>query len=93
MNTLAQHLTATIQVMQSSSNELSTLVSGKAKCKQMKATTLCLIILEQTCVDGWVGGMIQSLNQSCVGFNPSLKRPTCLASLKVCDTTKQSVSG
>ena len=26
-----------------------------------------------------------------MGFDPSLKRPTCLASLKCCDTTKQSV--
>ena len=28
-----------------------------------------------------------------MGFNPSFKRPTCLATLKSCDTTKQSVCG
>ena len=36
---LVKELTAATRVMQSSSNELSTLVSGKAKCKQMKVTT------------------------------------------------------
>ena len=37
------------RVMQSSSNELSTLVSDSAKCKQTKANT-CVIIPEQTYV-------------------------------------------
>ena len=27
-----------------------------------------------------------------MGFDPSCKRPTCLATLKSCDTTKQSVN-
>ena len=31
--------TAATRIMQSSLNELSTLVSGKSKCKQTKATT------------------------------------------------------
>ena len=35
--------------MQSSSNKLSTLVSGKAKCKKTKASTQCLIIPEYIC--------------------------------------------
>ena len=39
LSTLAKELTATTRIMQNSSNELSTLISGKAKCKQMKATT------------------------------------------------------
>ena len=39
LSTLTKELTATTRIMQSSSYELSTLVSGKAKCKQMKATT------------------------------------------------------
>ena len=36
---LAKKLMAATRIMQSSSNELSTQVSGKAKCKQAKATT------------------------------------------------------
>ena len=28
-----------------------------------------------------------------LGFNPSLKRPACLATLMSCDTTKQFVCG
>ena len=28
-----------------------------------------------------------------MGFNPSFERPTCLATLKSCDTMKQSVCG
>ena len=27
------------------------------------------------------------------GFNPTFKRPTCLATMKCCDTMKQSVCG
>ena len=38
LSTLAKELTAAARMMQSSSNELSTLVSGKAKYKQTKAT-------------------------------------------------------
>ena len=37
--TLMKELTAATHVIQSLSNELGTLVSGKANCKQMKATT------------------------------------------------------
>ena len=48
LSILAKELTATTHVMQSSSYELSTLVSGKAKCKQAKATTWCLIIPKLT---------------------------------------------
>ena len=32
-------------------------------------------------------------NVSYAGFDPSFKRPICLATLKSCDTTKQSVCG
>ena len=39
LSTLAKELTATAHVMQSPSNKLSIPVSGKAKCKQTKATT------------------------------------------------------
>ena len=39
LSTLANELMAATHVMQSSSNELSPLVSGKAKCKQTKAIT------------------------------------------------------
>ena len=39
LSTLAKELTVVIRLMQSSSKELSTLVSGKAKCKQTSATT------------------------------------------------------
>ena len=46
LSTPAKELTAATHVMQSSSNELSILVSVKAKCKQMKTTTWCLIIPE-----------------------------------------------
>ena len=34
-----------------------------------------------------------SLTHSWMGFDPSFERPTCLATLKSCDTTKQSVCG
>ena len=36
LSTLVKELTAASQVMQSSSNELRTLLSGNAKCKQAK---------------------------------------------------------
>ena len=39
-------VTADTHVMQISSNELITLVSGKAKCKQTKANASCVIISE-----------------------------------------------
>ena len=39
LSNLAKEFTAATRIMQSSSNELSTPVSGKAKCKQTKATT------------------------------------------------------
>ena len=39
LSTLAKKVTAATRVMQSSSYELSILVSGKVKCKQSKATT------------------------------------------------------
>ena len=39
LSSLGKELTAATCIMQSSSNELSTLVSSKAKCKQTKATT------------------------------------------------------
>ena len=38
LSTLVKELTAATRVMQSSLYEFSTLVSGKAKCKQKKAT-------------------------------------------------------
>ena len=41
----------------------------------------------------WPSGLILSLTYSWAGFHPSFKCPTCLATLKSCDTTKQSVSG
>ena len=31
------------------------------------------------------------IRRNSAGFDPSFKRPTCLATLKSCDTTKQSV--
>ena len=37
LSTLVKEFTAATCVMQCSSNELSTLASGKAKCKQAKA--------------------------------------------------------
>ena len=48
-------------VMQSSSNELSTLVSGKAKCKKIEANTKCLIIPEMTYVTCGLSGKILGL--------------------------------
>ena len=39
----------------------------------------------------WLNGKILSLTKSWADFNPSFKRSTCLATLKSCDTTKQSV--
>ena len=45
LSTLAKELTADIRVMQSSSNELSTLVSDGTKCKQTKADTYALKFL------------------------------------------------
>ena len=43
MSTLAKGLTAATRVMLSSSNELSTLVSVKAKCKQTKISELMYV--------------------------------------------------
>ena len=48
LSTLVKESTASSHVMQISSCELSTLVSGKGKRKQAKATTLCFIISERT---------------------------------------------
>ena len=42
LSTLAEELAAAIRLMQSFSNELSTLVSHSAKCKQTKANTNAL---------------------------------------------------
>ena len=39
LSTLAKELIVDSRIMQSFSDELSTLVSGEAKCKQAKATT------------------------------------------------------
>ena len=39
LSTLAKELTAATRVLQSSSNEPSTLVSSKEKCKPTKTTT------------------------------------------------------
>ena len=60
LSTLAKELTTATHVVQSSSYELSTPVSSKAKCKQAKATTQCLIIPQLTYVDWWLSGMILS---------------------------------
>ena len=48
--TLATELTAATRIMQSSSNEFSTLVSDNANCKQTKANIKCVIIPERTYV-------------------------------------------
>ena len=42
LSTLTKELTAATRIMQISSNELSTLLSNSAKCKQMKANTYAL---------------------------------------------------
>ena len=39
LDTVVKELTAATRIMQTASDELSTLVTGKAKCKQTKATT------------------------------------------------------
>ena len=39
LSTMAKGLMPATRIIQSCSNELSTLVSSKAKCKQTKATT------------------------------------------------------
>ena len=65
----------------------------RQKCKQKKSTISCLIIPKLTWFVCWLSDMILSLTSSWVGFNPSFKHPTCLATLKSCDTTKQSVCG
>ena len=41
----------------------------------------------------WLSGKILSLTLSWVGFDHSLKRPTCLATLKSCDTMKHYFCG
>ena len=42
LNSLAKELTAATRLMQSFSNELNTLISDSAKCKQKKANTYAL---------------------------------------------------
>ena len=39
----------------------------------------------------WLSGKILSLTESWASFDPSFQHPTCLATLKSCDTTEQSV--
>ena len=48
---MAKELTAATRVMQSSSNEMSTLVSDSAKCKQNKSYYICVLIPELMYVD------------------------------------------
>ena len=84
---LAKELMVTARVMQSSSNELSTLVSDSVKCKQTKVNSRAAIRSSET--DRYVIGLTLTL----ASVDTSLKRLTCLATLKSCDTTKQSVSG
>ena len=67
-HTLAKELTAATRIMQSSSCELSTLVSSKTQCKQAKATTWCLIIpkLSDTKSNVKLGRFQSQLEASCV---------------------------
>ena len=60
---------------------------------QTKATTWCLKISEMTYVDWKLSCMIPSLTENWAGSNLSLRCPTCLTTLKSCDTMKQSVCG
>ena len=55
------HTLTTGCVMQSSSNELITRVSGKAKCTQAKADTKCVITPKVTYVVSWQSIRILSL--------------------------------
>ena len=61
---------AAARVTQISSSELSILVSGKAKYKQTKATTECLLIPKLKYVDWWMSGMILSLTEIWADFDP-----------------------
>ena len=94
LSTLAKEFAAATRIMQSSSNELSSLVSGNAK---MWTNEGCFIMPYNSQVD--VVRMLaerfdtKSNVKIWAGFDPSFKRPTCLATLKSCDTTKQSACG
>ena len=44
-------------------------------------------------IDSWESGWILNLTKCRASFNPSFKRPTCQATPKSCDTTKQFVRG
>ena len=54
---------------------------------------VCIIIPKLMWYTCWLSGLILSLMSSWAGFDPSFNRPTCLVTLKSCDTTKQSVCG
>ena len=75
-------------MMQSSSNELSTLASDSAKYKQTKLdkhTLITELLLSQR-----LG--LRVCHQPDInldGFDPNLERLTCLARVKSCDTMKQ----
>ena len=81
LSTQAKELIAAIRVIQSSSNELSTLLSDSAKSKQTKANTKCVIIPELTDVTEMaeqldtksslkLSGLRSQLEASCV-FSPT----------------------
>ena len=45
------------------------------------------------CSAWWPSGLKHSLAESWTGFDPGFERPTCLATLKSSDRTKQFVCG
>ena len=86
-------MTVTTHVMQCSSNELSTLASDSAKCKQTKLDIYALIPKVE--LSRRLGlGVCHQPDLKLSGFRSQLGvSRVYLATLKSCDTTKQSVSG
>ena len=93
LSTLVKELTATYRIIQSSSNEEITPVSNRVKCKQTK---FHINALNSRADDGRRIGLTVSYRskpERDVDFDPSLKRPAYLTSLKCCDTTTVTVEG
>ena len=86
---LTKEFTAVTRIMQSSSNELSTLVSGKAKMQTNKSDYVMPINFRADAVRLLAERYDTKSNVKLGGFQS--QHPMCLATLKSCDTTKQSI--
>ena len=93
LSTLAKEFTATTRIMQSSSDEMSILVSGKAKIWINENYYIMPYNSRADVVRLLVERYDTKPNAKWAEVGPSCQHLTCLATLKIYDTTKQSVCG